>query len=340
LKIVVFNIGWMNEYLGQNSADQVVYKGIQGQSKLAGYEQFNFLESGGNVCGFVEPPSQAFGKGAATTDKQIDLQKIDSAAVDSVDDVLVVWSAPNIAAKGRVVVGWYEHATVYRSFQFGNEPYGYYVRAKASDAFLLHADERFFLIPQGKGWAGQTNVWFMDNTDNPGLDTFKEQLTAYIETCKDKRAHGVSLSITAPVEAKPAQASVDRKRAAFHTNAAVADKALSVVMDKFRNQGYVVVQTEPDFLGWELEAVKDQEKLCIGVKGVAGDDVMVELSPYEYKNLLDKRRDYRLVIVSGCLSEEQRVQIFSYHPAIYRWDSDEGKILRIEEKKAARCFAR
>jgi len=337
--LVVLNVGWMEKYCGQSETDQVVYKGIQSLSKLSGYERNNFLEQGGMVYGFVEPPGSGIVKGPVGTDKQLDIARIAPDGGDSVDDVLVVWTAPNIAAKGRVVVGWYEHATVYRSFQSAQEPNGYYVKAKASDAFLLAGDERYFLIPQGKGWAGQTNVWFLDNSENPNLENFKEQLTAYIVACKQARSQGRSLA-TMGRSTVPTASVTERKSTAFHTAALVAERALTRVMEKYRAAGYVVVQTDPDFLGWELEATKEGEKLCIGVKGLAGGDVVVELSPYEYKNLLEKRRDYRLAIVSDCLEDSCRIQIFSYHPAIYRWDSDEGKILRIEEKKAARCFAR
>ena len=73
--LVVLNVGWMEKYCGQSETDQVVYKGIQSLSKLSGYEQNNFLEQGGMVYGFVEPPGSGIVKGPVGTDKQLDIAR-------------------------------------------------------------------------------------------------------------------------------------------------------------------------------------------------------------------------------------------------------------------------
>ena len=65
---------------------------------------------------------------------------------ESVDDVLVVYCAKHPAHKFTTVVGWYQHATVFRHYQeavFAPEDVQYYnAIAKSSDCVLLPASVR------------------------------------------------------------------------------------------------------------------------------------------------------------------------------------------------------
>lgn len=97
---------------------------------------------------------------------------------ESVDDVLVVYCAKHPAHKFTTVVGWYQHATVFRHYQeavFAPEDVQYYnAIAKSSDCVLLPASARSkkaqWEVPRkANGWAygfGQANVWYASEEDS------------------------------------------------------------------------------------------------------------------------------------------------------------------------------
>lgn len=64
------------------------------------------------VYGYVQPPNA----GAKADQGQINIDRLGGAGADSVDGVLVVWTARRPKG-GTVVVGWYKDATVYRYYQ-------------------------------------------------------------------------------------------------------------------------------------------------------------------------------------------------------------------------------
>ncbi|MGN0687491.1 MAG: hypothetical protein ACI4KA_05240 [Oscillospiraceae bacterium] len=88
---------------------------------------------------------------------------------DRAEDVLVVWCA-TMAPDTTRVVGWYKHATVFRTYQECTFPDGYIheynVMAQAKDCTLLPFNQRGYLkwdIKTAKNSSfgfGQSLVWF------------------------------------------------------------------------------------------------------------------------------------------------------------------------------------
>ncbi|WP_299448972.1 CDC27 family protein [uncultured Phascolarctobacterium sp.] len=127
-----------------------------------GMEEHNFTNYNGKCYGYVRNPGL------------FKLERLDAAASNSpcVHDVTIVWCAPR--PKGDVViVGWYEHATLFREGKYlfngaglGYESY-YICQTNAEDAYLLAEKDRIFIVPRaaksgkGKGF-GQQNYWYAD----------------------------------------------------------------------------------------------------------------------------------------------------------------------------------
>ena len=92
---------------------------------------------------------------------------------DEVRDMTVVWVASD--GKSSKIVGWYEHATMYRFWQqfydslyCGDWRNSYNFVAEEKDCYLIDEKDRSFVVPRaplagkGKGM-GQSQVWYADS---------------------------------------------------------------------------------------------------------------------------------------------------------------------------------
>ena len=75
----------------------------------------------------------------------------------------------------------------------------------------------------------------------------------------------------------------------------------------------------------------------IEVKGLSGVEIMVELTPNEYKQMESEKDNYRLCIVTDCLSKPI-LNIFSYSYEKRNWINNVGDKLEIKEIVSARCY--
>ena len=164
MKILFCNITYMNKYMGITDDDTPAKGGKWVEKNNDAHEQWNFLNIDGFCYGFVMNKGDQFA-----------IERIDKSASkrDEIEDVTVVWCALN-ESNETVIVGWYEHATVYRYF---NESvitpiYGidrvYFCKANADDCYLLPENQRYFIIGRasqdgtGKGF-GQQNFWYAES---------------------------------------------------------------------------------------------------------------------------------------------------------------------------------
>jgi hypothetical protein len=188
----------MKYYKGHCDADVPLNGGQFVREHGYGHEEFNFcprfLEGEPDeVClGFVEPKSN---RGIRNT---FHLEKIEGCAAAKneplVDDVLVVWCATR-QQKDTTVVGWYQHATVWRDLQDWlyvhddgeDEERCYNVMAKAQDCVLLPEGERNrakWSVPSARytrsyGF-GQSMVWYpTEDESKPYLMRLIENIQCY-----------------------------------------------------------------------------------------------------------------------------------------------------------------
>lgn len=147
------NIAWMETYTG-DPAD----KPQGGGSHPEKVEKYNFKRFNGRMLGYVK-----------ATSGTIDITKHLGAAADapSYEGVDVVWTAPHPDQSGRVVVGWYRKATVFRKLQTHTGPlrHSYHFEAEADNCVLLEPISRSLEVKraqQVKGGAGRY-VWFAES---------------------------------------------------------------------------------------------------------------------------------------------------------------------------------
>lgn len=174
------NIGWMNRYEGlEGRPDKIVGGGQYVTDNETGHEVCNFLKCGdGFVYGHVETIQ---GK----KDRRIQIEALGGAG-DFVEGIDVIWTATDPDERGRRIVGWYRHATVFRERQTFAQPPSkqhsrdgignYRIRAEAVNARRLDLEDRTLKLGRGPGWMGQTAWWSPSENSPLEVRQFAEQV--------------------------------------------------------------------------------------------------------------------------------------------------------------------
>ena len=145
------NIARMDSYRGRTAIDIPYGAGSHPEKE----EVHNFLPHNGHVYGYVAAVSRA-----------INLENLGAGDRNqpSIGNVDVIWTAPS-TSRGRDVVGWYRHATVFHDLQTYKRG-SYHVKANMTDYVLLPPNKRTLNISSArdrKGGFGNSNVWYADS---------------------------------------------------------------------------------------------------------------------------------------------------------------------------------
>ena len=196
MRLLFCNIAWMKYYKGNYGAfiDEPIGGGSYVNDNKDGYEKYNFkavdltldkhrFPSGRYCLGYVET------KSLGEKSNQLHIEKIEGcehcSKEESIDDVLVIYCATHPAHRFTTIVGWYNHAAVYRNYQKAlisleeseDEVQWYNTIAREEDCVLLPESERsrkaVWGVPRKQTGAaygfGRANVWFAQNTDDSRL---------------------------------------------------------------------------------------------------------------------------------------------------------------------------
>ena len=197
MKILFCNITYMNHYIGNIEDDVPHGGGAWVKIHKNAHEKWNFLNVNGNCYGF------AMNKG-----DQFHIERIEGISHQEAkaDDVSVVWCAPKPSGD-TVIVGWYEHATVYRYYQDSmGTPFGlarqYFVEANADDCYLLPEDQRNYVIGRaatdGKGRGfGQSNFWYADS--EYAKENIVPNVVTYLQSSRSLRINKTNYAFMPPV---------------------------------------------------------------------------------------------------------------------------------------------
>lgn len=326
-QIIFFNTGWMDFYNGM-VGDTISGGGKHVEKEGWGGEMFNFAKFNGKFYGYVQPKIDRKHGNPST----VKLEKIGgSGTSDHVSNVTVVWTARHPDTGGTRIIGWFKNATVYRYEKaapkksqriYKGISFGYFAATRIDDAVLLPKDARIVEIRrQQKGWMGQSNVWYADN--NPD---FIKQVIDYIY--KGKRPFEIS---------KKARSSGTPRQPDPLKRIEIEKAAIKLVTKYYQKLGYSVESFEKDNLGWDLEASLGKIRLKLEVKGLSSGILSAELTPNEYNHCKLDRKFYRLCIVNKALDNPD-LKIFTYSNEVDAWTSEDGAILKFEERISAKIF--
>jgi hypothetical protein len=327
--MIFLRVGWMDHYRGITGGDTISSGGAYVAEHGFGHEIFNFQPFQNAVYGYAQPT----GRKDKWSEAKINLKQLGASKDDkSVSGVLAIWVATSPTG-GAFVIGWYKNATIFRECQsppagsvrrYKDTDCGYYVTARAEDAFLLPPDARLFSVPQQKkGGFGQSNIWYAN--DREQHRQFRLDVLGYVETGKVSTVP-LHKSPYAPRQPDP----LLRQR--------VERIAIEITTKHFADLGYNVDSVEKDNVGWDLSAILGRRELKLEVKGLSGPQIIVDLTPNEYAAMQKHRDSYRVCVVTDALTDPC-LAIFAYSPDSEQWEGPAQRRLDIQEIIAARCSA-
>lgn len=324
--IIIFRIGWMDTYQG---IDEIHGGGSYVAEHGEGGEMWNFREEGGRYYGYVMTKNFA---GIDLSRIMPDEEWLEGDELNNVDIAFISRSPEeNI---GQVVVGWYKNATIFHKEyrkRRGSKKQGdwnnidYLCEVSSKNGTLLALPERAFQIPRGKGFPGQSNVWY-ENDANTEVTTFKRKLRKLInngKVTKDK------------INKKGKRGGKPNKKEILAIERSAVEKAWAF----YEKQGYELSSVETDNVGWDLEAVKEKENLLIEVKGHKGNVIQFELTPNEYAQLKEQKNNYRVCVVRNALTTPDLTEFLPKKKNGYWYLSENNgnEKVRLDEKVAAKA---
>ena len=324
--LLIFRIGWMDTYQG---IDKIHGGGSYVAEHGEGGEMWNFREEGGRYYGYVMTKNFA----GVDLSRIMPDEKWEEGDESSDIDIAFISTSPEPNV-GQVVIGWYKNATVFHKEyrkRRGSKKHGdwdnidYLCEVSAENGTLLKVPDRTFQVPRGKGFPGQSNVWY-ENDKNAEIVQFKKQLRRYINVGKIAQRNFTKKGKRG---AKPNKKEI----------LAIERAAIEKVWELYEKQGYELSSVEADNVGWDLEATNGEEILLIEVKGHKGNVVQFELTPNEYTQLQEQEDKYRVCVVRNALSEPD-LTVFSPKKKRGNWllaEIDGNEKVRLDEKVAAKA---
>ncbi|HIS36520.1 TPA: HNH endonuclease [Candidatus Scatousia excrementigallinarum] len=173
-RVLFCNIAWMENYCGVNG-DKIEGNLRYIQQYHTGGEVNNFNpRKDGKVYGFVAPRKRA--------DKPYTIRVENIASdyeKDKIDEVLVIFCARR-PKHSCLIVGWYEHATVYRELQ-GDSPNQYNIVTNCNNVTLVPVSDRKISVPSSKSnfryGFGQAPIWY---AKEPNAQGFVQRVLDYV----------------------------------------------------------------------------------------------------------------------------------------------------------------
>lgn len=321
--LLFVNIGWMINYGGFSDDDPTLGGHGYLKSNKLGHEAWNFAPWQDRVYGYV--PRSA----------RINLKHLGgSSSAESVSGVTVVWIARSPRNGTTYIVGWYTDATVYQENEHiilrrnSGFDVGYQIVAPAENAvLLLPIERRLFAIPtkKEKGNLGQSPIWY------GGSDAFRTAVREYI-------GNGGILKVQSRSRSKRQPDPEARKRIEL-----AAIRHATKFYESKEGGSRTVNSVEKDGVGWDLTVSADNgEVLKVEVKGLSGSDLVVELTPNEYKQMrsTENRTHYVIYVVTEAGSQKAQRHVFHHdqeksqgHNLV--WVAVDGRVLKIQERIGA-----
>ena len=291
MPILFFRVGYMKNYDG---SDEITGGGAYIGIHNEGGEMWNFREEDGRCYGFVMTRNFV----------GIDLSRLNETRTwksnDELEGVDIIFIAKN-PPHGQVIIGWYKNATVFhRNYRFLRESQNkgdwgksqYICKVDSDNAILLPEQERNFVVPHGKGFPGQANVWYAD-AQNDEIVEFLDSVQDYINQWQNPN---------------PATNNNGNRGKHYFPDkeliARIEQVAIDITWAHYENieNPYTLMSVEKDNRGWDLEAKRNLETLYLEVKGHIGNVIQFELTPNEYAKMQEHSKIYRLCVVRNALA--------------------------------------
>lgn len=311
-KILFLRVAWMN-----------LYSGTRNDTPIGAGWWVKENKDGGEVANFYNINDRLYGYAEIQNNRSLRIERLGADKKDAeLSDVTVVFFARNPITGGQFIVGWYQHATLFRSRQLLDSrqrlghPY-FFCSTAQTNARLVPTGERVFRVPDDG--PGQTNAWYvMEYHDSDYLASVREYMKS--GQLQKRKTNG-------------------KWRADFEARRRVEYAAMEAVAEYFETRGYEVSYVHTQNLGWDMEATANNHTLKLEVKGLGHDFVSVDLTPNEYSKSKSDYGSYRICIVANATTPAtMKVEIFAFNKELDCWVNEVGFRLKKKEIVAARFF--
>jgi hypothetical protein len=239
---------------------------------------------------------------------KVTLERIDSAAhgKSKLNNVLIVLVARRTDGGGQVIVGWYNHAVLFRDQQKHSpgkpSGYGHFCVADSRNCVLLPDDKRKHEVPFGKGAMGQSNVCYSLESD--GTQKGEPWMRKAIEFIDDFEGENIFLLPQADAEKESSDA-IERalarsKGQGFARTAqqrkALEDHSMAVAKRHYRKKGFDVDDVS-DRCSYDLQCKRAKDELRVEVKGTTTLGQVIVLTRGEVIHASDHRNACALFIL-------------------------------------------
>lgn len=312
-KILLCRIAWMKRYEGRANIDIPRSGAKWVKINKTGGEIYNFKNINGKV--FANFPDISFAGIHNLGAKKDD---------EFIDNVLLVFCAKHPVEGGIRVVGWYKNARIHGTYQMRNSHY-YHGIAKYKDAHLVPEDDRIFRLPET---FGRSSLYYI--TNHPEKKKLQNKLESYISSngqlpkskVVEKNGNGFRR-----------QFDQDKKILVEQNAIKIAKKFYG---ERYGKQN--VKSVEKENKGWDLEVRTKSINLKIEVKGLSGREVVVELTPNEYKIFKQGNSNYHLFVVTNALSKLPISRLYKYQSKNKLWVGNDYSVLKTKIVQSARLF--
>src|SRR3990172_11546 len=315
-RILLVRTAWMKYYEGRAKIDP----------PMSGAKYIKENKTGGEINNFKNRNGKYYGYAPNIGDINID--NLGAKPSDkSIKNVIVVFCATHPRDKGMRVVGWYKNAIVHRNPQYNSlMEWGYHIQVETSKPTLIDFNDRCCNIPNT---FGRSAIFYFSK--HPEKIKTLNKILNYI-------SNGGKLLY--PVKTKtrgklPRQNDVNKRTQ-------VEKKAIALATKYYRERFGIdkVKSVEKDNVGWDLEIYTGTVKLKVEVKGLSGKQLIVELTPNEYKAFDKKSGTYQLFVVIDALIKKPKWQIFTYQRKGKIWVGNDRGELNVEKIMSARISLR
>lgn len=318
--LLYINVPWMKRYEGASDQDKPIGKfGFTLAHQMDDHCQFNFARFQNNVYGHVPGSTNP------------NLTKLGGArSATFVRGITVVWIATDPDSGGRVVVGWYQNATVWKTRQTPTDELARQRTTKESDdisQFTVEARAKFSkCLPPGQrprlkiagSGPGQSPFWYGDKSADEQI----RQLVA-------GKKFNVRSSQKPPSKQSRGgwiQDPAERMQ--------IENIAMETVRRHYSENGYQVEDISGENRGYDFLAQSQTAELHVEVKGCKGNFVCVELTPNEFSYAKKNHKMFRLCVVLDAL-KKQNLKVFRPNAKVDQWYDESGNKLSTIEKVGA-----
>lgn len=314
IRILLVRTAWMKYYEGRVNIDPPMSGAKYITENKKGGEIYNFTKRKGKCYGYLPDL------------KCIKIENLGAKSSDEfIKNVIVVFCATHPVEKGMRIVGWYKNAIVYRNPQDNpNMEWGYHIQTEASNVKLIDFNNRFCNIPNT---FGRCAIFYFSN--HPEKTNTLNKVLKYIN---------IGGKLLYPVETKtrnklPRQIDVNKR-------IQVEEKAIELATKYYSARYGInnVKSVEKDNIGWDLEIDTGNVILKAEVKGLSGNQLIVELTPNEYKVFDKKLNTYQLFVVTDALSKKPKSQVYTYQRKGNIWIGNDRNELNVREIMSARIL--